>query len=105
MKESDWKIFKKIKEEAIQKFCIQALKEFDEAIKNGNEDPHNRYLLLSELVKNRDKQMRLLFNYHSRSKAKIQLIMIRDEGLVDKILLSKLSKEILEATDPEIHGI
>ena len=67
MKESDWKIFKQIKEKAIELFCSQALEEFEEVITNKNEHVHNRYLLLYKLVQNRDKQMQLLFDEHSRS--------------------------------------
>ncbi len=63
MKESDWKIFKKIKE-------------------------------------NRDKQMALIFDGHSRSKAHLQLLAMRGEGLVDEELLSQLSEEFIEQTDP-----
>jgi hypothetical protein len=66
------------------------------------ENVHNRYLLLYKLVQNRDKQMRLIFDGHSRSKAALQLIAIRGEGLTDEALLSKLSKEFLETTDPKI---
>jgi hypothetical protein len=48
--------------------------------------------------------MALLFDGHSRSKAWIQLIAIRSEGLADEELLSKLSNEMLNETDPEKHG-
>lgn len=101
IKESDWKVFKKIKENAIALFCDRALEEFDEAINNNEENPHNRYLLLYKLVQNRDKQMQLLFDGHSRSKAILQLIAIRGEGLANEELLNKLSAELLEETDPE----
>ena len=103
MKESDWKIFKQIKENAIELFCGQALEEFEEVITNKNEHVHNRYLLLYKLVQNRDKQMQLLFDGNSRSKAPLQLLAIRGEGLADENLLSKLSEEFLESTDPQRH--
>ena len=83
MKESDWKIFKQIKERAIEVFCGSALEEFEEVIKDEVEHVHNRYLLLYKLVQNSDKQMRLLFDEHGRSKAPLQLLAIRGEGLAD----------------------
>lgn len=101
IKESDWKIFKEIKENAIILFCEHALDEFNEAINNKSQNPHNRYLLVYKLVQNRDKQMQLLFDGHSRSKAALQLIAIRGEGLADENLLNKLSDELLYETDPE----
>jgi len=103
MKESDWKIFKQIKELAIDRFCVESLEEYKEVINDQTENAHNRYLLLYKLVLNRDKQMSLLFDGHSRSKALVQLIGIRDEGLADETLLRKLSEEFLKATDPRRH--
>jgi hypothetical protein len=104
MKESDWKIFQRIKERAIELYCGSALEEFGEVIKDEGEHVHNRYLLLYKLVQNSDKQMRLLFDDHSRSKAFLQLLAIRGEGLADEALLSKVSDELLQATDPKRHN-
>ena len=104
MKESDWRLFKKIKEKAIEHFCQRILDEFEVVVKNKKEHAHKRYLLLYKLVQNRDKQMQLLFDVHSRSQAPIQLTAIRSEGLADESLLSKLSDEFLEATDPKLYS-
>lgn len=104
MKESDWKTFKVIKEKAIERFCSQALEEFEEVISNTEEHVHNRYLLLYKLVQNRDKEMALIFDYHSRSKAAMQLTAMRAKGLADESLLAGLSEEFLEQTDPKLLG-
>ena len=104
MKELDWKVFTDIKDKAIEKYCTLALEESKEVISDQKEHVHNRYLLLYKLLQNRNKQMSLLFDGHSRSKAWIQLIAIRNEGLADEVLLSKLSDEFRNETDPENHG-
>ena len=96
MKESDWKIFKQIKEKALEKFCQESLNEFEEAINNIEENAHTRYTLVYRLVQNRDKRLALLFDEHSRSYASIQLTALRGEGLVDEELLKKLSSDFLE---------
>lgn len=96
MKESDWKIFKQIKEHAIQLFCDNALTEFEEIIKERDENAQEAYTLLYRLVVNRNKHMALLFDGHSRSKAHLQLLAIRGEGLADETLLCKLSEEFLQ---------
>ncbi|MCK5191932.1 MAG: hypothetical protein KAR12_17980 [Methylococcales bacterium] len=101
MKESDWKIFKQIKENAIELFCNNALAEFEEVIKDKNEKSQETYTYLYRLVVNSDKQMALLFDGLSRSKAPLQLIAIRGEGLADETLLNKLSEEFLQQTDPK----
>lgn len=104
MKESDWKVFKAIKDIAIEKYCTLVLEESQDVISKQDENVHNKYLLLYKLLQNRDKQMALLFDGHSRSKAWLQLIAIRSEGLADETLLEKLSDEFREKTDPERHG-
>ena len=104
MKESDWKVFTELKDKAIEKYCTLALEESQEVISNNKEHVHNRYLYLYKLLQNSNKKMALLFDGHSRSKAWIQLIAIRNEGLADEELLSKLSDEMLEETDPKRHG-
>ncbi len=101
MKESDWKIFKQIKENAIEQFCDKALSEYKDIINNKNEKSQETYTYLYRLVISRDKQMALLFDGHSRSKASLQLLAIRGEGLADETLLNKLSQEFLQQTDPK----
>jgi len=48
--------------------------------------------------------MELLFDYQSRSKAVMQLIAIRGEGLANETLLNQLSEEFLHATDPKANN-
>lgn len=104
MTESDWKIFKKIKDKAIEIFCEQSLAEFRQAMDDEKNHIHNRYLLNYQLVRNRDKQMALLFDGHSRSKASLQLLAIRSEGLADEELISKLSDGFRRVTDPKSYN-
>jgi len=101
MKESDWKIFKQIKQKAIEEYCEHALQEFSEIINDDKEHVHNRFLLIHRLAQNRAKEMGLIFDYDSRSKAPIQLMLIRREGLADNHLLNKLSDGFLQETDPK----
>ena len=101
MKESGWKIFKKIKEKAIEQLCQAALYEFRAAMDKESEPVHDRYLLNYKLVQKRDRQMSLLFDGHSRYKAPLQLLAIRREGLADEALLEKLSEEFRDQTDPK----
>ena len=100
MTEADWKIFKQIKERAIESYCRICLDEFKAAIDDESSSVQERYLLNYKLVQNRDKKMQLLFDGNSRSKAWLQLLAIRGEGLADEILVAKLSAEFQEQTNP-----
>lgn len=101
MTESDWNVFKEIKQEAIVRFCELSLAEFREAMDDETVHVHNRYLLNYKLVENKDKQMALFFDGNSRSKAPLQLLAIRGEGLADEELIKKLSTEFRDQTDPK----
>ena len=100
MKESDWKIFKQIKEIALEKFCDICLVEFKGIIEDESKSMHDRYLLNYKKVQSRDKKLAQIFNGLSRSKAMIQLMGIRKEGIADDSLIQKLSDEFRDQTDP-----
>ncbi len=99
--ESDWKKFKKIKEKALESFCGSILNDVKDGMES-KEPPsnHGKYLYLYRLIENYDKQIALLFNDHSRSKAVLQLMMLRDEGLVQDEDVKNLSIELQEQTRP-----
>lgn len=92
---------KKIKEKALEDFCGTILSDVAEGINSStNPTNHGKYLFLYKLIENSDKQIALLFNDHSRSKATIQLMMLRGEGLVKESDIQDLSAEFREQTKP-----
>ena len=52
MEESDWKIFKKVKEAALDKYCGNALTEFQQLISDNSKSNHQRFLDLFDHVDN-----------------------------------------------------
>lgn len=80
------------------------MEEFGEVISNTDQHVHNRYLLLYKLVQNRDKEMSLIFDDHSRSKTFLQLPAMRSNDLVDESELAELSDEFRNQTDPKRYG-
>lgn len=102
IKESDWKIFKKIKKNAIDRYCNRCLNEYAEIIADKTEGNHNKYLYHYRVVQNRDKKMSLIFGDNtSRSKAFIQLLAIRKEGLAEETEIAQLTAAFQESTDPK----
>lgn len=100
MTESDWKIFKQIKEKAIERYCQSCLSEFRKIIDDESSHPHERYLRNYGLVLDSDQKMQRLFDGHSRSRAPLQLFAIRSEGLADEALVARLSAAFQERTNP-----
>ena len=80
------------------------LEKSQKVISDDIEHVHNRYLLLYKLLKSSNKKMAQIFDGHSRSKAWLQLLHMRGEGLVDEALLSKLSDEFRDETSPEKYN-
>ncbi|KGK01634.1 hypothetical protein [Thalassotalea sp. ND16A] len=100
MKESDWKIFIQIKDKAIEKCCSSVLEKSQSVISNKNDDAHKRYLNLYEHIDKSNRKIADLFDGHSRSKAWLQLLMIRREGFADEELVKQLSEEFQNHTNP-----
>ena len=61
MKESDWRIFKKIKKEAIERFCHSVLEETNSIISKNNEHIQKRYLLLLDFIQSSNKKFELIY--------------------------------------------
>jgi hypothetical protein len=75
--EDDWKRFKDLKTVALERFCEKVLVECGEVLGNSDRSPHDRYLELSRLMKERDRELAGALDYHSRSKTVMQLIAMR----------------------------
>ena len=100
MLEADWKIFKKIKEEALVVFCERALRKYEKIINDESLTPHERYGKNYGEVRETDKLMAKMFDGHARSKADYQLLFMRFHDLVDDEMIDKLSDEFKSDTKP-----
>jgi DNA-binding transcriptional ArsR family regulator len=92
--EADWKIFKPLRELALERFCSSVL---DEVARIGAEDAkskHDRYLAIYRLMKERDREIDPIFDYLRRSTAVRQLSAFRMHGLVTAEELERFSPEL-----------
>lgn len=99
--DSDWKIFKKIKEKALDKYCERALEHVEKTIWNSDATNQERFLALFDFMQESNTKLGDIFDAHSRSRAFFQLLLMRREGLVEDEDLEGLTEEILEFTNPE----
>ena len=101
-KESDWKVFCKIKNIAEERFCEQSISDYRESIEDESRSCVERDMYIQRLSKNRNEHFNTIFGErHARSQMILQLFAIRMNNLADQELLSELSKDLLERTDPE----
>ena len=92
--EADWKHFKQVKADALDKCCQQVLDD----VRNGIDDPelsnHAKYLYLYKLMENSDKRIANIFDYNARSKAMLQLALMKSDGLLEAKQISGFSDEL-----------
>jgi hypothetical protein len=93
IKGSDWKVFRKLRELALERYCERVLKDVGQLVDKDSGSYHERYLKLWELLRNRDKTLGLCFNDPRRSQAIIQLTNIVEEDLLTEDELNQFSDE------------
>lgn len=99
--DSDWEIFKEIKEKAKTRYCERALENVEKTIWNSEATHQERFLDLYVLMIEAEKKMNDIFDVHDPSRIFFQLLLMRREGLVEDDDLEGLSEEILEFSNPE----
>lgn len=92
--EADWKHFKQVKADALDKCCQQVLDEVREGIDNPELSNHAKYLYLYKLMEKSDKRIANIFDYNARSKAKLQLALMKSDGLLEAKQINGFSDEL-----------
>ena len=97
IKESDWKILRQLKSQALERLCKEILLE----IAPINTDPaktyYERYLSIYKILQRRDKEVARIFDDLRRSTALIKLAAMKSRGLLTTDEFSQFSQETREA--------
>lgn len=99
IKESDWKLLRRLKPVALERFCQRVLAELNQATSNCAGDYHKRYLEVYELITKRDEELGRAFDDMRRSTAFFLLANIRGSDLLTEEEFSEFSLETREAID------
>src|SRR5437763_5571116 len=91
--ESDWKLFRRLRPLALDRFCQRVLAEVGRLAADAGKGSHERYLAVFELLRRRDEELAAGFNDPRRSTALVQLARIRAEGLVTEEEFARFSPE------------
>lgn len=89
--ESDWKVFRQLRELALQRFCERVLIEVEQISSDSAKSFHDRYLRLYRLLQRRDRELGQAFNDPRRSTAMMQLAMINSRRLLEPEELMRFS--------------
>jgi hypothetical protein len=91
--ESDWKAFRELREVALQRFCERVLEELLALTQDRSRSPHERYLAVFRLARERDEQLADAFNDPARSRMILQLATIRALGVLSPSELERFTRE------------
>jgi hypothetical protein len=95
--EPDWKVFRKCREIALDRFCQRILLELDRVTADTSKSAHERYLAVFELLRERNEDVAAAFDNPRRSAAFLQLVCIQSHKLLTDDEMSQFSSDIREA--------
>jgi hypothetical protein len=90
--ESDWKVFRELRQHALERFCKRALEEVETILRGGSRSHHKRYLDVFRLLQTRDDELAQAFNDARRSRMMIQLVAIHASGLLEPDELERFTE-------------
>ncbi|NJL45600.1 MAG: peptide ABC transporter substrate-binding protein [Leptolyngbyaceae cyanobacterium SM2_3_12] len=96
--EADWKIFKQLKEAALERFSERILAECQKICDQTSASAHARYGQVYGLIQERDREMALAFDNPRRSTAWEQLALLRSLDLLTAEEISQFSPDTQRAT-------
>ncbi len=91
--EPDWKVFRKLHAQALERFCERALSELTQLASEAGKGAHERYLAVFELVQRRDEELAEAFDDFLLSTAWRQLAVLRAHGLLTEEEFARFSPE------------
>jgi hypothetical protein len=97
--ESDWRVFKQVRQAALERFCSRVLNETSRLASSPEGNPHEQYLKLYKLIDKRDEQIANAFNDFRRSTAFAQLIIMRNYGMLTPEDLAQFGEETRQLLD------
>jgi hypothetical protein len=98
-READWKVFRQLREIALQRFCQRVLDDVEAIACDARKSCHERYLAIYRLMQDRDRELAVAFNNPRRSTAWIQFGAIHRHRLLTDEELGRLRPELREALD------
>ena len=95
--EADWKVLRRLRPLALERFCERVLNEIDRVMHDRAQSAHQRYLDIFKIIEQRDGEIASMFNDPRRSNALTMLARIHSKGLLNEDEFSSLSPETRSA--------
>jgi hypothetical protein len=99
IKESDWKLFRRLHGVALERYCQRVIEEVKSVAEETSDSYHDGYLKIFLLLRESDKTLAQIFDDPRRSNALILLTNIIEEGLLSEEEILQFSPEALEVVE------
>jgi hypothetical protein len=90
--ESDWKVFRELRELALERFCKRVLEDLEPLLRDTSRNHHQRYLDVFRFLQARDEELARAFNDSGRSRMVFQLAAITAYRLVEPHELERFTE-------------
>jgi hypothetical protein len=97
--ESGWKVFRQLRELALERFCQRVLGEAEQIFSDSTASFHDRYLRVYRLLQQRDRELGDAFDDPRRSTAMMQLAIINSRRLLEPEELMRFTTSTREVLD------
>lgn len=97
--ESDWKVFRELREVALERFCESVFDGIEAFRQDTHLSHHARYLALFRWLGERNQELALAFNEPKRSQMLGQLTAIRALDLLESEELMRFTRETRERVE------
>ena len=97
IKESDWKVLRQLKPQALERLCQEILLEIAQINDDTAKTFHERYLSIYKILQRRDQEIADTFNDLRRSTAYYKLAAMKSRGLLTEDEFTRFSDETREA--------
>jgi hypothetical protein len=81
--EADWKVFRELRELALERFCRRVLEDLELVLRDTSRNYHQRFLDVSRFLRLRDEVLANVFDDPRRSRMIVQLAAIYEHGLLE----------------------
>ncbi len=97
--ESDWKLFRQLREVALDRFCKRVLDELDPLRRDTTRSHHERFLDVFDFLLRRNKALARAFDDPRRSRMIDQLAAMHAEGLLEPDEVTRFTARTRQAID------
>ena len=97
--ETDWKVFRRLRDIALERFCRRVLDELGRFRQGDSRSCHERYLELFQWLRDRDDEIARSFNEPRRSRMLLQLAIIVNLDLVEPEELAQFTPATRERVE------